>query len=499
MSDAFNPYHKWLGIPPEEQPADHYRLLGVAQLESDADVITGASDQRMQFLLTMQTGEHSKLVDKLLNEIANAKVCLLNKEKKAAYDKRLRTKTAVEEKRQESTAKPPFKVDAKTTTRRRDKQSSPPSTGKDARETESSRRLVPIIALAVVAMAIIGGIFFYFIGEANKREEQRLAQVAEEAAADKAAKEEADRKAEEEADRRLKEAERRAKDAEQKLEQEAERRKEEAKRKEKEEARRKAQEEAARKAKEETERKRKEAKEKARAAREARVKAAKEAAKRAERKASSAAKPEKRVESLKQRKEQKEAIVLLQAKGLKRGKNGWAPQDMLKQLTDLKKEVAALETDELTPEQKVQVKQLMERYYEEKFVEWTQLRQKGLSRAVLQGLELGSVSLPTLEFKQYRHLKTQLLAPLIRGEEPKIQPSNVMQEEARFASLRVLTKQNPQYLNQANVQRKKKQKQIKALKKKIRGRIRSLEKNIEVQQVLAKLGGKLDTTFISQE
>ena len=26
---AFDPYHKWLGIPPKQQPPDHYRLLGV--------------------------------------------------------------------------------------------------------------------------------------------------------------------------------------------------------------------------------------------------------------------------------------------------------------------------------------------------------------------------------------------------------------------------------------------------------------------------------------
>ncbi len=491
MSDAFNPYHKWLGIPPEEQPADHYRLLGVEQFESDPDVITGASDQRMQFLLTMQTGEHSKLVDKLLNEIANAKACLLNKEKKAAYDKRLRAKTAVEEKRPESTAKPLFKADAKTTTRRRGKQSASPSAGEDARETEPSRRLMPIIALAVVALAIIGGsITFYLIGEANKQEEQRLAQLAEEEA-ERKAKDEAERKAEaeradrqaKEADRRLKEAERRAKDAEQKLEQEVERRKEEAKRKEKEEARRKAQERVAA----------------AEAKRKAEEKAAKEAAKQAERKASSAAQTKKRAESLKQRKEQKEAIVLLQAKGLKRGKNGWAPQDMLKQLADLKKEVAALETGELTPEQKVQVKQLMERYYEEKFAEWTQLDQKGRAHARALGFEPDTVSLPTAEARKHRYLRKHLLAPRREGDPPKIMPDAAMQEEARAASLTLLTKQNPQYLNQANVQRKKKLRQIKTLEKKIRSRIRSLQKDIEVQQVLEKVGGKLDTTFISQE
>ena len=40
---AFDPYHKWLGIPPEQQPASHYRLLGIAEFESDADVIDTAA------------------------------------------------------------------------------------------------------------------------------------------------------------------------------------------------------------------------------------------------------------------------------------------------------------------------------------------------------------------------------------------------------------------------------------------------------------------------
>lgn len=27
MFAPFDPYHRWLGIPPSEQPANHYRLL----------------------------------------------------------------------------------------------------------------------------------------------------------------------------------------------------------------------------------------------------------------------------------------------------------------------------------------------------------------------------------------------------------------------------------------------------------------------------------------
>ena len=38
-SGSFDPYHKWLSIPPEEQPPNHYRLLGTKPFESDLDVI----------------------------------------------------------------------------------------------------------------------------------------------------------------------------------------------------------------------------------------------------------------------------------------------------------------------------------------------------------------------------------------------------------------------------------------------------------------------------
>lgn len=59
MDDAFDPYHKWLGTPPDEQPPNHYRLLGVAALEADLDVISHASDQRMAHIRTFQGGKHA--------------------------------------------------------------------------------------------------------------------------------------------------------------------------------------------------------------------------------------------------------------------------------------------------------------------------------------------------------------------------------------------------------------------------------------------------------
>jgi len=91
MTEAFNHYQKWLGIPLKDQPADHYRLLGLEQFEADPDIIENAADRQMTYVRTFQTGQHAQLAEQLLNEISRAKVCLLNPVKKQSYDRRLRT------------------------------------------------------------------------------------------------------------------------------------------------------------------------------------------------------------------------------------------------------------------------------------------------------------------------------------------------------------------------------------------------------------------------
>src|SRR5215469_338512 len=92
MPEVFDPYRKWLGIPPAEQPPHHYRLLGIGLFEDDADVISIAADRQMAHVRTFQTGPHSALSQKLLNELAAARLALLDSEKKAAYDQQLRGK-----------------------------------------------------------------------------------------------------------------------------------------------------------------------------------------------------------------------------------------------------------------------------------------------------------------------------------------------------------------------------------------------------------------------
>src|SRR5574340_44181 len=104
MPESFDPYLRWLGIRDPERPPNHYRLLGVEPFEADPDVLIHAADRQMAHVRSFQTGPHSAESQKLLNELAAAKVCLLSPAKKAEYDGRLRAAMA---KRRVRPAAPP--------------------------------------------------------------------------------------------------------------------------------------------------------------------------------------------------------------------------------------------------------------------------------------------------------------------------------------------------------------------------------------------------------
>jgi hypothetical protein len=92
MPDAFDAYHRWLGITPKDQPPHHYRLLGIDLFENDPEVIRDATERQMVHVRKYQLGKHSALSQKILNELATAKSCLLDPVKKACYDDSLRQK-----------------------------------------------------------------------------------------------------------------------------------------------------------------------------------------------------------------------------------------------------------------------------------------------------------------------------------------------------------------------------------------------------------------------
>ncbi|HVW02470.1 MAG TPA: hypothetical protein VHB77_19095, partial [Planctomycetaceae bacterium] len=91
---GFDPYHKWLGIVPREQPANHYRLLGLTLFEQDADVISAAADRQMSFVRQHANGPQARESQRLLNELANARLCLLTPAKRDEYDAELRASLA---------------------------------------------------------------------------------------------------------------------------------------------------------------------------------------------------------------------------------------------------------------------------------------------------------------------------------------------------------------------------------------------------------------------
>ncbi|MDP6443537.1 MAG: hypothetical protein QF805_07065, partial [Pirellulaceae bacterium] len=89
-----DPYHIWLGIPANEQPADHYRLLGLTRFEGDERVIEAAADRQMTHVRNMQ-GKHPGLATQILNELSRVRNCLLSPEAKAEYDRQLSASVAV--------------------------------------------------------------------------------------------------------------------------------------------------------------------------------------------------------------------------------------------------------------------------------------------------------------------------------------------------------------------------------------------------------------------
>jgi len=86
---SFDPYYEWLGIPPDEQPADHYRLLGIRRFERNPIVIDNAAERQMLLLKSLHSGPRGDLTQRLMNEVSAARICLLDPRKRAAYDARL--------------------------------------------------------------------------------------------------------------------------------------------------------------------------------------------------------------------------------------------------------------------------------------------------------------------------------------------------------------------------------------------------------------------------
>jgi hypothetical protein len=155
MAEAFDPYYRWLGIPPQDQPANHYRLLGINRFEPDLDVIRDAAEQRMSHVRTNQLGKYSEVSQKILNELAAAKACLLDQQRKAAYDAQLsQAATADKAESAKKAAGPPALP-----------QIVPSSEQPTARQMP--RWLLPTVVGAIALAAVVAGAAFMLMGSSG--------------------------------------------------------------------------------------------------------------------------------------------------------------------------------------------------------------------------------------------------------------------------------------------------------------------------------------------
>ena len=90
MAEAFDPYKEWLSIESNQRPPNHYALLGLEPFEGDIEKITAAADRLMKTVGEFLSGDLSDSAKKILGELTEARLCLLDMESKEAYDFQLR-------------------------------------------------------------------------------------------------------------------------------------------------------------------------------------------------------------------------------------------------------------------------------------------------------------------------------------------------------------------------------------------------------------------------
>ncbi len=88
--DSFDPYAQWLGIVADRRPPTHYDLLGLAEFESDLELIRMQAAERYAVVHKYQAGPRMEHAVRLLAELAAARDCLTDLRRKAEYDAALR-------------------------------------------------------------------------------------------------------------------------------------------------------------------------------------------------------------------------------------------------------------------------------------------------------------------------------------------------------------------------------------------------------------------------
>lgn len=84
-----DPYQQWLGIPEGPRPPDHYTLLRLVRFEDDAQKIDAHYKKLNAHVRKYASGQYYALSQQVLNELAKAKLCLTDADRKREYDESL--------------------------------------------------------------------------------------------------------------------------------------------------------------------------------------------------------------------------------------------------------------------------------------------------------------------------------------------------------------------------------------------------------------------------
>lgn len=88
-SDAFNPYHMWLGIPQHKCPPTFYELLGISLNEDDRFVIESAAERQRSHVEQYLGTKWNKLANQLIGQIDEAEITLLSPDLRREYDRKV--------------------------------------------------------------------------------------------------------------------------------------------------------------------------------------------------------------------------------------------------------------------------------------------------------------------------------------------------------------------------------------------------------------------------
>ena len=153
----FDPYHKWLGISPDEQPPNHYRLLGISEFEANANLIEEAYDKAMLIVKQEEHGEHLGYVEPVAADLFRAKECLINSDDKGEYDAALREKSTP----QSHKAAARQEDEERTDTRKTEDAIQPlPQDSSD-----SPRRTLRAVGVVLVIVVVVGAICLAVVWE----------------------------------------------------------------------------------------------------------------------------------------------------------------------------------------------------------------------------------------------------------------------------------------------------------------------------------------------